>query len=171
MEEIWKRIPEYSDYEVSNYGRVKSYKCKKIRLLRICPHKHGYNIVGVTDDNGRATTKGCHQLVALAFIGPCPRGMIVCHNDDNPSNNIPKNLRYDTHENNIYQAAVREHAAYSEDEITINLARAIKMDILAGMPYLEVAQKHSVTYLPVLKIANGELFREVHKEVSKLFLF
>lgn len=30
--EVWKNIPEYEDYQVSNYGRVKSSSniCKKV---------------------------------------------------------------------------------------------------------------------------------------------
>lgn len=31
---------------------------------------------------------------------PCPEWMEVCHNDWNPANNHPDNLRYDTHSEN-----------------------------------------------------------------------
>lgn len=33
MEEIWKPIPGYDGYEVSNTGKVKSYKIKKRRSI------------------------------------------------------------------------------------------------------------------------------------------
>jgi hypothetical protein len=41
------------------------------------------------------------QLVAFAFLGPCPPGHYVCHNDGNPKNNHPCNLRYDTPTGNM----------------------------------------------------------------------
>ncbi|WP_248099523.1 HNH endonuclease signature motif containing protein [Corynebacterium kefirresidentii] len=44
--------------------------------------------------------KKVHRLVMAAFVGPCPDGMEVCHNDGNPANNYVGNLRYDTHQAN-----------------------------------------------------------------------
>lgn len=41
-----------------------------------------------------------HQLVALAFIGPRPDGMDVCHNNGDGQDNRPGNLRYDTRTSN-----------------------------------------------------------------------
>lgn len=37
----------------------------------------------------------------LAFVGPCPDGMEVCHNDGNPENNRVENLRYGTRSDNM----------------------------------------------------------------------
>jgi hypothetical protein len=42
-----------------------------------------------------------HRLVMLIKEWPCPEWMEVCHNDWNPANNHPDNLRYDTHANNM----------------------------------------------------------------------
>jgi hypothetical protein len=50
--------------------------------------------------NSRTYTKRVHKLVLEAFIGPCPIGMEVCHNDGNSVNNNLHNLRYDTHKAN-----------------------------------------------------------------------
>jgi hypothetical protein len=36
----------------------------------------------------------------MAFIGPKPDGMVVCHNDGDKLNNHYANLRYDTHKSN-----------------------------------------------------------------------
>jgi hypothetical protein len=35
-----------------------------------------------------------------AFVGPCPEGMEVCHNNGDPTDNRMENLRYGTHSSN-----------------------------------------------------------------------
>ncbi len=42
-----------------------------------------------------------HHLVAAAFIGPRPEGMVICHNNGDPLDNRVENLRYDTQAANI----------------------------------------------------------------------
>ena len=37
-----------------------------------------------------------HSLVMEAFVGPCPPGRLVCHEDGNFWNCHLENLRYDT---------------------------------------------------------------------------
>ena len=45
-----------------------------------------------------------HILVATAFLGPRPDGMVCCHNDGNAKNNCILNLRWDTQSSNIKDA-------------------------------------------------------------------
>ena len=42
MEEIFKPIPNFDGYEISNYGRVISYKNKKPREMTINKYSNGY---------------------------------------------------------------------------------------------------------------------------------
>lgn len=42
-----------------------------------------------------------HRIVMLIKEWPCPEWMEVCHNDGDPKNNHPDNLRYDTRTNNV----------------------------------------------------------------------
>ena len=104
-DEIWKPIPGFPKYEVSNLGRVKSYKRSNWpRLLKATVNADGYSVLKLVDSENRSVTKGPHQLVMLAFVGPCPEGMEVCHEDGNPKNNRLSNLKYDTHRNNMQDA-------------------------------------------------------------------
>lgn len=103
MSERWLPIPGFPDYEVSDMGRVKSYKRSAPYVMKPSTVK-GYPCVRLrTDSAGRDYR--VHQLVILAFVGPCPEGMEVCHNDSNRANNHLSNLRYDTHQANIQEAA------------------------------------------------------------------
>lgn len=45
-------------------------------------------------------SKEIHRLVLEAFIGPCPLGMVACHNNGNAYDNKLSNLRWDTPRNN-----------------------------------------------------------------------
>jgi HNH endonuclease len=92
-----------------------------------------YRIVG---DKRKRRLFGAHQLVMLAFVGPCPDGQEVCHADDNHSNNYLTNLRYDTPKGN---AADRErngkhpHGTQSKlATITDDTVRAIRSDHATG---------------------------------------
>ena len=106
--EIWKAILGFPGYEVSDQGRVKSYrKNQDPRYLNPFPpmilkpsiDKQGYYLYCLYKDGKPHYFKG-HQLVLLTFIGPCPPGMEPCHEDGKPANNALTNLRWDTRPNN-----------------------------------------------------------------------
>ena len=103
MKEIWKEVLK-GYYEVSNLGRVRrarpGWGTYVGRLLKLTPRKDGYISVSLP---GRKTY-GVHQLVAEAFIGPCPRGKEVNHKDTNKQNNDPSNLEYLTRSKNMKHA-------------------------------------------------------------------
>lgn len=104
--EIWKSIPNYEEYEVSNLGRVKrlSYdknvcnggkqRCDE-RILKPQKRKRGYQAV-VLSKSGEAKSFLVHRLVAEVFI-PNPNNYPqVNHKDENPSNNKVTNLEWCT---------------------------------------------------------------------------
>ncbi len=63
-DEIWKDIEGYNgDYQESNYGRTKSFKNGKIKILRPSVNVHGYLTVRLN-----SKTKPVHILVAKTFI-------------------------------------------------------------------------------------------------------
>lgn len=106
MKEIWKKITGYEDYEVSNYGNVRSYKngnanCLLDKPKLLSTHKDGLGRLSVLlHKSNNPKRVRIHRLVLNEFIGKCPNGLECCHNDGNPSNNHIDNLRWDTHKNN-----------------------------------------------------------------------
>jgi hypothetical protein len=108
--EVWKPIPDWPEYDVSNYGNVRSYR-KFIGhkwIIAIAPQKilkPGINNDGylniVLSREGQSFTYKVHQLVLLAFVGPCPPGHECRHIDGIRNNCHLKNLTWGTHSENM----------------------------------------------------------------------
>jgi hypothetical protein len=80
------------------------------RVLKPGVNDRGYLVVILADTfNGRRATKKVHRLVCEAFNGAPPEGHEVAHNDNDKFNNVPANLRWATHYDNI-QDLVRARA-------------------------------------------------------------
>lgn len=101
--ETWRAVNEFTDYEVSNLGRVRSLKFTYPRLLTALPNRDGYLRVRLYANN-RPRYKFVAGLVAEAFIGPRPEGQEVRHYNDDKSNNAVDNLLYGTRSQNILDA-------------------------------------------------------------------
>lgn len=92
--EIWKPVVGYEGlYEVSNWGRVKSLKFGKERILKLIKDKDGYFIVNLYK-NKKIKSFRVHRLVAEAFIDNPDNLPQVNHKDENPSNNVVSNLEW-----------------------------------------------------------------------------
>lgn len=100
MEEIWKDVKGYEGlYKVSNFGRVKSLKYGRERILKT--GKGGYYLtVGLYFDNKLKTVK-VHRLVAMAFIENHDNKPFVNHKDEDKYNNNVNNLEWVTHAENM----------------------------------------------------------------------
>lgn len=94
-DERWRLCQRNPLYQVSDLGRVK--RTKNGRLLKPTmnskQNKVGYFTVSLWHHN-RGKTYYVHQLVAEAFLGPCPPGMNVDHHNENREDNSAANLRY-----------------------------------------------------------------------------
>lgn len=109
--EIWKDIPDYKGYQVSNYGRVRSvdrvikqfghkkeYKrTMKGRILKLHKQNGDYLLATLTK-NGKEKKMLVHRLVATAFL---KENMQINHIDGNKSNNNANNLEWCTQSENV----------------------------------------------------------------------
>ena len=97
MEEEYKIIKGFENYEVSNFGRIRNYKTGRILKPKI--NKQGYYQVSLSSD-GIPYTKYVHHLVGTMFIPNPENKKIIGHIDNNRLNNNINNLRYATSQEN-----------------------------------------------------------------------
>lgn len=109
-EEVWAVVAGYSGrYEVSNFGRVRSFNRKgpkgflnsEPKILKANITKHGYADHTLFLPGGKRTRKSVARLVLEAFVGPCPDGLEAAHLDGDRLNNNADNLAWKTHLENI----------------------------------------------------------------------
>lgn len=96
--EIWKNVDGYSNYQVSNFGKVKSLnynRTLKENILKLSTKKTGYQQVSL-NKNGKQYFKSVHRLVAQAFI-PNPDNLPqVNHKNEIKTDNRAENLEWCT---------------------------------------------------------------------------
>jgi hypothetical protein len=131
--EIWKQVKNivlrngtvwtFEGYEVSNYGRVRTYKQKYGRvsnsginaglnrpllktptIINGRADKRGYPQFLLSDINKKRHNVRAHTLVMQTFVGLPDEYQVVCHFDDVKTNNHLDNLRYDTQKQNLLDA-------------------------------------------------------------------
>lgn len=104
-QEIWKTIPGWENYAVSNLGRVKCVKAHHRthlnRIMRVYTKRDGYKCVRLTRPVADSKNLYVHRLVVLAFYGPPPAPEYQCaHLDGDRANPKLDNLAWTTRREN-----------------------------------------------------------------------
>lgn len=101
MEEEWKTIEEFPNYEVSSFGNIRNKKTpnKMHSLNKSGSNRNYYSVIFST--NNKQIRRNVHRLVAKAFI-PNPNNLPqVNHKDENGLNNHVDNLEWCTRSYNM----------------------------------------------------------------------
>jgi hypothetical protein len=165
----YRDIPGFPGYRVGDDGSV--WSCRLMgcragigdvwRLMKPSKekHKHGHLHVLLRRD-GKYVTRGVHQLVLAAFVGPCPPGMQGCHFPDrNPENNRLDNLRWGTPHDNASDAKFHgtNLAGERSPQAKITVATVRRIRSLAGvLTQREIAAEVGLSQQTVCKIINRE---------------
>lgn len=90
-EEIWKAVPDYPNYEVSNFGNVRNAASKKIIARQVS--NAGYYLVHIRTPFHKRKACTVHRLVLNSFIGVNP-DMECDHINGNKLDNRLSNLHW-----------------------------------------------------------------------------
>ena len=91
---IWQPIPNYSNYEASNCGDIRSKKTKQVLKQAERNHK---NVVYLRKDNGAKTTRFVGRVILSTFQPhPNEQNLYASHKDGDVRNNHVDNLEWNT---------------------------------------------------------------------------
>ena len=107
LNEIWRDIPDYPNYQISNLGNVRNIKTGRILKPRMT--KGGYLQVHF-EMNGR--NYYIHRLVAESFLPNPSNYPEVNHIDENKTNNSVDNLEWCTTQYNCEYSRAKQIAQY-----------------------------------------------------------
>lgn len=185
--EFWKRIAGYPGYDVSSFGRVRSYWVKRLRKGRIgfyseidaVPHlrklnlkEDGYLWIGLPQKHKRTRkTFYVNRLVATAFL-PNPENKVqVNHKTGVQGDNRVDNLEWNTRSENInhaYRHGLK--VAPSGDEwlsarshltLTPDKVREIRRRVAAGEMQKDVAKDFNVRPGAICRVMSGQRWGHV----------
>lgn len=161
-----KAIPGYPQYGASGSGEI--WSCRRYgQWRRLKPFKtsQGRLVVSVWDLSGERRVSFVHRLVLTAFAGPCPDSMECCHNDGNPANNRPENLRWDTRTGNM--ADTLKHGTRNsggrngQAKLGADEVRVIRERVKSGESQRSVARSVGVSQSLVSHIVNKKNWSHV----------
>jgi len=156
MTEQWKQIPGYPDYDVSDFGRVRSYKRGRVpKVTKVNVLRNGYPSITIRCGKTPRTTM-VHQLVATTFLGDPPDGCQICHNDGLQWNPRLDNLRYDTAGANIRE---RRPTGEGIDTVPLDIRHDIADAINAGEMTHECAKQFRDAITAIPDIPNTRAYR------------
>lgn len=105
--EIWVPFPSHPLYEISNMGQVRNAETKHVIATKLNPTGYAYTRVQIKGRKQKVIP--IHQMVCQAFIGPCPKGMVINHINSVKSDNRLENLEYVHQRENVTHASKRKH--------------------------------------------------------------
>ena len=171
---MWKTIPGYEAYEVSDEGEVRSidreetYRWRGKEYKRLCKGRvlkqtrnkgNGYFYVHL----GRGVIYPIHRLVAWAFIGPQEEGVVVRHRDGDKTNNRHGNLVYGNGSENYEDAVNHGTMPVGEQHYNSVLTAEIVLDIRRraadGEKATKIARDLNLKYPTVLAVINRKTWR------------
>lgn len=168
IEEVWKQIEGYPNYEVSNMGRVRSlnyHREKRVQILNRVIHPNGYDRITLCKD-GKKKLAQVHRLVWEAFMGKIPEGYEIDHINTVRDDNRLENLRCVTHKENQNNETTKKRQVIIQNRLAQNPEWRRKnkeaMEKLAQSP--EWQKNHAEA---MKKLHSDPEYRSNHAEAMK----
>jgi hypothetical protein len=180
IEEEWKTIEEFPDYEISNFGRCRNKKnhcfLKVIRKKDENRVRYRYRLVYLKEEGvkRRETEKSPGILVAKAFVGNPNGYKCINYLDGDISNAMFSNIewtKYFGSEDGIKDSGYKKKQIQREEQLKtirkrIELAQRFEKSIIEGREnefiygeLMDICKK--IVYLKYRKKRNNELKEEI----------
>lgn len=177
----WRAIKGFSNYEVSECGKVRRithrYGKHGQRLTNKIPYElaqcvggNGYINYILSNDNGKLKNIKAHRVVAETFLG-LPEAEIkiqVAHNDGSKTNNHFSNLRWATAKENMADKILHKTAICGESVHTAKLTLNDVERIRAESPNIKrygknkyFSEKYGVSIGTIKSLLRGDTWRSL----------
>lgn len=162
MEEIWKDIKDFPNYQVSNLGNVRNIK--RGTTMKPIYDNNGYKKVHLFN-KGKEKMLFIHRLVAIAFIPNPENKPTVNHIDGNTSNSNVNNLEWATmKEQLIHSVYVLNNKSVITDKCREARAKQLRKAVMRddGKIYkrvIEASKENNVSVSNIQKCCRGERVR------------
>lgn len=169
--EEWRDIPSFTGYQVSDLGRVRSFRDKSgwgigesWHLIKAYPSRKGYLWVDLRNGSNNRFRRYVHRLVLETFVGPCPDGMEARHTlNNNRADNRLANLVWGTRLENSsdclkHGTRVMGHDCHASKLTTDDITNLFKLRN-DGMTLMALAKHFGVRYETVWKICNRKMWK------------
>ena len=168
-DEIWKDIRGYEGfYQISNYGRIKSFKRKNAIILRPVVTPEGYLRVGLKKDSASKSFY-VHILVGTAFLPNPESKPEINHEDGCKFNNHVSNLKWVTGlENKRHSVKMGLHRAGSNfrdakliDE-QVRYIRKVYKPRDAEFGGAALAKKFKMSFSSMMRVIHRKSYKNVY---------
>ncbi len=165
----------FPGYEVSDAGNVRSARSSYKRgpgspPLAMHPTTcRGYLFVTLMRDK-KPHRYGVHRLVAAAFHGPRPTGLVCRHLDGNGLNNRASNLKWGTYKENSQDTIDHGRQSFGERHVTAKITNDQAEQIKANRGFLtaqHLAEVFDISPSAVRSICDALSWRRVTGEDPK----
>lgn len=160
--EEWRDVVGFPAYEVSNFGRVRSWwsthghsrLVPRLRTPVAAKKRGGYLTVLLVGSERRL--RFVHHLVLEAFVGPRPAQQECRHKDGNVTNNTVDNLAWSTHAENLADKVLHGTSQHGERNAQAKLTNAEVAQIRASRePLRSLSVRYGVCESTISRIRNG----------------
>ena len=154
--EVWKQIPNFSLYQVSNYGRVKIIKSNKIIRQNF---SREYLIIGITNDKKVRKTVRVHRLVALTFKPNNNPKLEVNHINSVKSDNRVDNLEWTTHKSNCEKSFTSgNYSVKLTPEIVVEIKKLLQQGTIKQ---IDIAKQFNISTATISEINTGKKWVQI----------
>lgn len=168
--EIWQNIEGYDGiYQVSTYGRVKSFCVGKAKVLKPGIRRNGYLFMRLFKD-GKINYHSVHRLVAIAFLPAVVGKEQVNHRDGVKFNNCVENLEWVNNSENQRHAYAIGIKSTGEDNTLAKLKNADVIYIREnpdGLTCKELASVFGVGQATIGDVQLGKYYKNVGGKIRK----
>ncbi len=163
---IIKDFPKYlagSDGHIYSINYLFKSQASIPRRLKTCLNrKNGYKTVCLKKDK-RQFSKKVHLLICESYNGDRPFGHDCSHLDDDKENNIPQNLIWEKHSNNIERSFENGKSAHGCNSFNSKFSpedfNEIKDLLENRVRHIDIAKKFNCCRTVITKINTGDTYK------------